>query len=93
VRKILEFVGITCSKPTVVFCDNQATIAMCSHPNPMSRTKHIAVREFWMCSEIEKGTIRLEYIPSKKNLADGLTKALPISEHKLMMSKLGTVSV
>jgi hypothetical protein len=65
---------------------------MCDHPNPMARTKHIAVREFWMFSEIEKGTIRLEYIPSKKNLADGLTKALPISEHKSMMTGLGLVS-
>ena len=63
-------------KPMVVFVDNQATIALMQQPVNNSRTKHIAVRHFWVRDLVQSGEIVLRYVPTEHNVADFLTKPL-----------------
>lgn len=39
-------------------------------------TKHIKVRFYYTRDKISDGTIKIEYCPTKKMIANGLTKAL-----------------
>jgi hypothetical protein len=41
-----------------------------------SRTKHIEVRHHFLRDNVEKGNIDLIHVPTKKQLADTLTKPL-----------------
>ena len=57
--------------------DNKsAMVIMRRGPGKMGKSKSIQVKYYWITQKIEDGTIRLEYIPSKMILTDGLTKPL-----------------
>ena len=49
---------------------------MANNPVFHERTKHIAVKYYYIRDLINKGIIELIYIPSGKQKADGLTKPL-----------------
>ena len=57
--------------------DNISTINLAHNPEYHQRTKHTALRYYYVRQEIEKGTIKVEYIPTTEMPADGLTKPLP----------------
>ena len=60
-----------------VFEDNQAALTLATQDPPRltPRSKHIAVKYHWFRSKLDD-TIKLQYTPSEKQLADILTKPL-----------------
>jgi len=48
------------------------------------RTKHMALRYFWISDHVGKGTVTPVYCPTKQMLADVLTKPLQGSLFKVM---------
>lgn len=56
--------------------DNDAAIKISHNPELHRRTKHIALRHFYVRELVTEGEIRVEYVPSEFQLADLLTKAL-----------------
>ena len=60
--------------PTV-FIDNQAALTLISNPSHHKRTKHIHVRHLFIRDTYENKQIKYEYISTKNQLADLLTKA------------------
>ena len=62
--------------PMLVHEDNLATIDVLSNPVNNGRTKHIAVRHFWVRELVRDGVIRMTHIATDKNVADYLTKPL-----------------
>ena len=75
-RNLLSEIGFTQDGPTVVYIDNQSTIKICNNRVLSAKTKHIQLREFFLRSKVDDGTIRIEYIHSNENTADILTKIL-----------------
>ena len=57
--------------------DNKGAIALAENPLSSSRSKHIDVRHCFLSNSTEKGIIEVTHIPSEKERADILTKALP----------------
>jgi hypothetical protein len=64
------------SVPTVIFCDNQGAIALAKNPTNHARSKHIDTQTHWVREKVESGEIELQYISTKSQVADGLTKPL-----------------
>jgi hypothetical protein len=62
--------------PMLVHEDNLATIDVLSNPVNNGRTKHIAVRHFWVRELVSDGIIKMRHIDTDKNIADYLTKPL-----------------
>ncbi|CAI7874249.1 unnamed protein product [Closterium sp. NIES-53] len=60
-----------------LLCDNQSAIKIANKPGFVNRTKHIALRYFFVKDEIDKGTVQLIYCPAGEMAADFLTKKLP----------------
>ena len=81
-RAFLKEAGATMNEPTLIYCDNQATIAVTKNPEHRKRTKHIDVRFQFVRDAYLKKEIVLSYIETKKNVADIFTKALPLRFHK-----------
>ena len=48
-----------------------------NNPEYHQYTKHTALRYYYVRQEIEKGNIKVEYLPTTEMPADGLTKPLP----------------
>ena len=57
--------------------DNQGAIHLANNQVCNQRSKHIDVKYHYIRHEIKEGHCKLLYVPSKKNLADMFTKAVP----------------
>ena len=57
--------------------DNEGAIALAENPLSSSRSKHIDVRHHFLRNLTEEGVIEVTHVPSEKQHADILTKALP----------------
>tara|TARA_B110000259_G_scaffold155361_1_gene176432 strand:- start:260 stop:1501 length:1242 start_codon:yes stop_codon:yes gene_type:complete len=62
--------------PMIVHEDNLGTIDVINNPVNNGRTKHIAVKHFWVRELVNAGTIKLRHIDTDCNVADFLTKPL-----------------
>lgn len=56
--------------------DNKATIFISENKLTNQKTKHIDIRYHFIRELIKNGKIKLEYIRSQNNVADGFTKYL-----------------
>lgn len=65
----------------LVNVDNQGTINLAKNPVNHQRSKHIDIKYHFIRTEIQAGTIKLDYIPTKDNVADIFTK--PATKAKL----------
>lgn len=61
----------------VIYGDNQRTIALAKNPQYYAQTKHIATQNHWIREQLVDGKIILEYVFTKEQVANGLTKPLP----------------
>ena len=62
--------------PMKVYCDNKAAINISHNPVHHVRTKHVEVNKHFIKENVEDGTICMVYVPTNKQVADVLTKAL-----------------
>jgi len=70
-RRLLQSLG-----EALTTVDNQSSIKMSQNPVLHSKTKHIDIRYHYIREAVAKGTVTLEYCPTKDMAADLLTKPL-----------------
>lgn len=63
-------------RPLVIYEDSQPAISLVKRPNCEGRTKHIDIRWCFIRQEVSNGSIKIEWIPTYQQAADGLTKNL-----------------
>jgi hypothetical protein len=77
VQEFLKEQGVAMSEPSVVFQDNTSCISLLkSAVGHHGRTKHMAIREFWIRDKIRDGVLKVEYLKTSDMVADILTKPL-----------------
>ena len=75
-RSLFTELGYDMSKSSLMCLDNQSALTVAKNPEHHGRMKHMDLRYFWLRDVVEKGLIRLEYIPTDDMVADILTKSL-----------------
>lgn len=79
--------------PTIVLkCDNKAALAIAANPVLQERTKHVEIDCHYVRDQIKVGSICIQYTPSHEQVADILTKILPVKLHQHHIAKLGTTT-
>ena len=74
--------------PAVICQDNMSTMALAARGHSTSnRTRHIAVRFFWVKDRVDSGELAIEHLPTEDMVADLLTKPLQ-GEQFLRLRKL-----
>jgi len=88
IRQFLKEIGFELSV-TQLYGDNQGAIALTENPVYHFRTKHIDVSYHYVRELIATNEIKIDYIESKKMLADVLTKGLNPSQHSNCIKGIG----
>jgi hypothetical protein len=78
--------------PTQVFSDNQGALVTVKSGALKARFKHVDVRFHRSRDLQENGIVNFEYVNTKENLADLLTKPLPAPAHQRLTSMIGLTS-
>jgi hypothetical protein len=86
-RRMATFLCIDTTLPTTVQCDNQASICIAQGTHQSSRTKHFDVSAHYIRDSILRCKVKLEYVPTKDNVADYLTKPLPKEAFNYLLAK------
>ena len=80
------------NKKTVqVFYDNQNIIQLIKNPVYHERTKHIDVQLQFIREEVARGTVVVSKIHTNMNLADPLSKVLPVVKFKFCVNFIGVL--
>jgi len=63
-------------EPLAIKADNVGAESLSRDPTIHSRAKHLDVAYHWQRQQVEQKLLQFEFVPSKQNGADGLTKPL-----------------
>lgn len=87
--ELMKNYGIHVQLPVTIRCDKTSAINISKNPIQHSRTKHIDIRYHFLKTKVEGGMIKLEFLPTKEQIADIFTKPLPKEQFEDLLSKLG----
>ena len=63
--------------PAVLYQDNLSAVKLAENgPSSAERTRHIAIRFFWLKDRVDAGELAILYCPTADMVADLLTKPL-----------------
>eukprot|EP00253_Pinus_taeda_P033833 PITA_33833 len=85
----LQDFQITCTPPISIFYDNTSAISISKNIVMHSKTKHIPIKYHFLGGQVLEQKVKLEYVPSKEQVADILTKSLPRETFEYLRQKLG----
>ncbi|SCV73211.1 BQ2448_7136 [Microbotryum intermedium] len=74
--QLLEELHVKPVAPTHIFTDNKATAAVARDPVRVSGTRHIRLREHFVCNMVNRGDISLSHVGTNNMVANIFTKAL-----------------
>ena len=75
-RRLLNEFGYQGPQQVTIQADNKSAISLAENPMHHGRTKHIEIRYHFIREKVSEGLIKLTFVPTKEEAADGLTKPL-----------------
>lgn len=92
-RSFLTELGLPPLGPTIIYADNQGSIALAKNPEHHERTKHIDIQYHFIREQLATRAITVQYMPTEDMVADVLTKALASNRHNQLISRMGVHNV
>jgi hypothetical protein len=92
VRRIFEDLGHSMYGPLSMMVDNQTAIKQSTTTMDLKTSRHIGLKQHYLRQQCNEGTLALEYVNTHDQLADALTKCLPVKQHEELRSRIGVVS-
>jgi len=90
---LFKDLGLPGLAPALLKCDNQVALYIVANPVFNEHVKHIEVDCHFIREKMRAGIIHPTYVSTKAQLADIFTKIVSISQHHLLLSKLGVLNI
>jgi hypothetical protein len=74
--------------PPILWCDNIGATFLASNSMFHARTKHVKIDYHFVREKVLSKELRVQFVSSKDQIADVLTKTLPTPRFKLLQAKL-----
>ena len=87
-RYKLRMMGVPVETPTYMYGDNMSVIHNTSKPESTLKKKSNSIAYHLIREAVAKGEILTAYVPSKENVADILSKPLPVSSSESVVGHL-----
>ena len=84
--------GLTYSK-NPIWTNSQSAIALAHNPEHHARTKHINIQYHFVREALLDKQVDIHYIPTERQIADGLTKPLDPTKFESFLKGLGLASM
>ncbi|CAL1403910.1 unnamed protein product [Linum trigynum] len=91
IRNLLSELHQPLSSSPTLHCDNLGAVHFSANPIHHSRMKHLALDYLFVRDLVQSKELHVQHIPTSHQLADSLTKPLPITRYQLLRSKIGVV--
>jgi hypothetical protein len=92
-KRFIDYLNIGIPKKAVdVFCDNKSAIFLIKSGANSSKGKHIDVKYHYIQDIVERGEVKVDYIPSEHMVADPMTKGLTLEKFREHVGKMGLKS-
>ena len=88
IQRLIEELGHKQQKISV-YCDSQSALHIARNPAFHSRTKHIGVQYHFVREVVEEGSVDMQKIHTKDNLADAMTKPINAEKFEWCRSSYG----
>lgn len=75
-----------------VFCDDKSTISLIKSGANSSKSKHIETNNHYIQDIVERGEIRVRFIPSSVMVVDPMTKGLTLDKFKVHVGNMRLVN-
>ncbi|GJW38483.1 ribonuclease H-like domain-containing protein [Tanacetum coccineum] len=92
IQKLLFDLKIKVTLPVDLLCDNKSTLQLAVNSVFYERPKHFKIDVHFIKEKITKGILNTKKICSLNQIADILTKHLPVYQHKFSCEKLDILS-
>lgn len=92
INRVLSMLGKDYSLPIQMMCDNQAAISIAKNPVHPDRTKHVEIDRNFISEKVDQ-VVHLNYVPTKQQIVDILTKPSPRPNFEDLNSKLGLYNI
>ena len=87
-QSLLQELGISQSKPPILWCDNLGATYLTVNPLFHARTKHIEVDFHFVRHLVSQRKLEVRFISTRDQIADIFTKPLTRCRHDMLKSKL-----
>ncbi|KAE9176563.1 hypothetical protein PF004_g26044 [Phytophthora fragariae] len=87
-RRLLKDIGAEQVGATVIYEDNQGAMSLAKNVGYQARTKHIDIRCHFIREKVVSNEVELEYVDTKNQLADFMTKGLSSKTLRYLMMRI-----
>ena len=88
ITNLLNELQIPQSDSPILLCDNIGATYLCSNPINHSRMKHISLDYHFVREQVQSRCIKVSHVSTKDQIADLLTKPLPVGKFEYFRSKM-----
>ena len=92
IMNVSRELGRPFEEPVVIMEDNQAVIGAVTGGRNSEMLKHLAIKYYFVKEQVQNGKFILQYVNTKDQLADGMTKANPRDKIQEVKTQIGLIT-